>query len=180
MERSALSSQHLPDGEAERTLGRERRAGPPSTSRRAVRSRTPTEGCSSPTPGVPAQGNLSDIADCNVNESVSYPGTKNPYIWPSPPWQTSTFNPTTRSAKASLGTLTDVHHTGSFNLPYTTAQFDATQDYNYARTGGAKGDLDTNIDIHREVDQSGRYYTYKITKSGASVSCTLGVNCYNH
>jgi len=125
--------------------------------------------------------NIMDLQDCVVYEAVTYQGPPGVYKWPSPPWNTSVTNPSvgpTPKIPGSNGTGGDTQYTGTFVTPYGTNHFDATQVYEYS-CPVLSGDLATGITIHREVDQNGSYYTYKITKSGASASCTLGVNCYN-
>jgi len=124
---------------------------------------------------------ITDLADCVVYEAVTYPGPPGTYVWPSPPWKFSQPNPSvgpTPKIPGSNGTGGDTQYPGTFATPYGTNQFDATQVYEYSCPVGS-GDLATGITIHREVDQNGSYYTYKITKSGQSASCTLGVNCYH-
>jgi hypothetical protein len=124
--------------------------------------------------------NIMDLADCVVYEAVTYPGSPGTYVFPSPPWNWSQPNPSvgpTPKVPGSNGGMYDTHKPGNFATPYGTNQFDATQVYEYT-CPGMIGDLATGITIHREVDQNGSYYTYKVTKSGASASCTLGVNCY--
>jgi hypothetical protein len=129
-----------------------------------------------------SSGSLPDLAECDVYETVTYPGPPGVYAWPTPPWQDSTANPEVGPdppIPGSAGGGTDTHGTGSFNIPYGANSFDAGQVYGYS-CPNRSGNLSSSINIHREVYLNGSYYTYRITKSGASATCTLGVNCYNH
>ncbi|MFQ6035173.1 MAG: PKD domain-containing protein [Sedimentisphaerales bacterium] len=94
--------------------------------------------CYRPEPGVllfrygwsSTSGTLSDL-DGLVGEIVEYPGSADPYIWPSPPWNCGTPNPTTRSSDASTGEGWDEHGTGTFIKPYQAASFSASQEYGF-------------------------------------------------
>jgi len=124
--------------------------------------------------------NIMDLADCVVYEAVTYPGPPGTFVLPKPPWNYSQPNPSVGPVPkipGSNGTGGDTQYPGTFATPYGNNQFDATQVYEYSCPAGI-GDLATGITIHRQVQQNGSYYTYQVTKSGASSSCTLGVNCY--
>jgi hypothetical protein len=114
-------------------------------------------------------GNLADLSNCEVGEHVAYPGS-NPYVWPKPPWDGSTPNPTIIWLGASRGALVDTHSTKPFVKPYRNARFTATQHYRY-RTSCANGGNPVNlmgpIPITRTVSQKpDGTYKYEITKSG--------------
>jgi hypothetical protein len=123
-------------------------------------------------------GNVADLTQCQVGENVSYPGSANPFPWPSPMVR-STPNPTVINLAGTLGGFQDDHQPpNSFSTPYSAASFTATQQYrfrctchnsnNYVNLGGT-------IDIVRSVIQnSGSPVTwrYQVTKSGG----TAGIN----
>jgi PBS lyase HEAT-like repeat len=117
-------------------------------------------------------GALADLSRCEVGESVAYPGAADPYVWPSPPYDNSTSNPTIVWVVASAGTAQDDHAPGTFLAPYAANTFTAMQQYRY-RCGG----LSTitfpawnNVAIKRTVrDATGQgCWRYRITKTGAS------------
>ncbi|HEX5411140.1 MAG TPA: hypothetical protein VFZ27_04695 [Terriglobia bacterium] len=121
-----------------------------------------------------SSGNLADLTNCTVNEKVSYPGTQNPYVWPDPPWNTATPNPTIAPNPPVPGTdgaASDNHSPGTFVKPYQAANFNASQIYQYSCTGGISGTLMGPLTISRSVSQnSNGTWKYMITKSGASAS----------
>ena len=118
-------------------------------------------------------GNVADLTQCMVGEHVSYPGG-DPFVWPSPPYNGSTPNPTVIWLAATLGALQDNHSHKAFLEPYVANAFDATQNYRYKCR-----DLDTvnfpgfkGITIARTVtDRTGRgCWSYEVKKSGYSAS----------
>jgi hypothetical protein len=115
-------------------------------------------------------GNLADLSGCMVGEKVDYPGG-NPYIWPSPPWSTSTLNPTIIDLSATLGGFQDTHGTGSFIKPYQAASFSASQIYRYKSCTGDYTTLMGPISIDRSVFWVGppdSTWRYQIQKSGVT------------
>ena len=120
-----------------------------------------------------SSGNLADIQYCSVDEIVTYPGTANPYYWPSPPWSNGTPNPTIQPnppISGNVGAASDDHGTGSFLKPYKAAQFTAVQTYNYI-CGPTHGTLFGPLNIVRSVSSNGNgSFAYSITKSGKSAS----------
>ena len=121
-----------------------------------------------------SSGNLSDLTDCTVSEKVTYPGTQSPYVWPDPPWNQATPNPSVAPnppIPGTYGTATDDHSPGAFVKPYMAASFNASQTYNYSCTGGIHGTLMGPLTISRSVSQNaGGSWKYVVTKSGASAS----------
>lgn len=118
-------------------------------------------------------GNLADLSSCEVGEEVTYPGS-DPFVWPKPPWDGSTPNPTIIWLPGSDGALGDTHSTKPFVKPYKEASFTATQYYRY-RTSCANSGNPVNlmgpISIARSVKkkQDGKF-KYTITKSRKSAS----------
>jgi hypothetical protein len=116
-------------------------------------------------------GALADLTQCQVGENVAYPGG-NPYVWPNPPFNGSTQNPTVIFLAATDGALQDNHSHTPFVMPYTAAAFNATQQYQYRCRNLDTTDFTgfNNVIIARSVsDTTGKgCWTYMITKSGAS------------
>jgi hypothetical protein len=119
-------------------------------------------------------GDLADLSDCKVGEYVKYPGSADPYNWPSPPWDGSgTPNPTILWVDATDGRAQDNHSSKGFLKPYESATFAAQQKYRFKC--GSKTTVFSGwsrVIISRRVwDRTGRgCWTYKITKSGAEAS----------
>lgn len=123
-------------------------------------------------------GDLADLTDVGVSEKVDYPGSADPFIWPSPPWNgDGTPNPTIAPVPPVPGTrgrAVDNHSTKPFKRPYKRASFTAKQVYRYetpCKNGGRPVALSSNINIVRVVKQKadGNYF-YRITKSGSSAT----------
>ncbi|MGH9432521.1 MAG: hypothetical protein ACRD3T_13350 [Terriglobia bacterium] len=117
-----------------------------------------------------SDGNMSDLSSCGVTETVNYPGSGN-YVWPEPPWYTTTINPDTGPvppAAGSAGGLIDDQQPGTFLKPYKAAGFTATQTYNYScHSGALQGTLLGPLSIVRSVTKnSNGTYKYTVTKSG--------------
>jgi len=130
-------------------------------------------------------GNLADLAQCQVGENVTYPGTANPFGWPSPPYKGSTVTPTILWVPATEGVAQDNHSHATFLRPYRANAFTAHQIYRYKCRS-----LDTvsfpgwsGITIARTVSDSTRKgcWGYKVMKSGttASVSPLPGIKPAN-
>lgn len=123
-------------------------------------------------------GDLADLTDVGVSEKVDYPGSADPFIWPSPPWDGGgTNNPTILPVPPVPGTrgrAVDNHSTHGFKKPYKRASFTAKQVYRYetpCKNGGRPVALSSNINIVRVVKQKadGNFF-YRITKSGSSAT----------
>jgi hypothetical protein len=122
-----------------------------------------------------SSGKLSDLSNCTVGETVNYPGTSNPYLWASPPYaSTATSNPTTTSFTATSGAGTDQHGHPNFLRPYTSNNFNATQNYRFQCTNYQNAAWITMmgpLTINRAISQnSNGTWQYVITKSGSSDS----------
>jgi hypothetical protein len=122
-------------------------------------------------------GNLADLSQCTIGEIVAYPGVTNPYVWPNPPMNASTPNPTVINVPATLGTFNDDHRPpgGGFVTPFAAASFTAVQQYRYQCPCASTGNfvpLVTGITIARSVSQNSGQSTwrYTITKSGSSAT----------
>jgi PBS lyase HEAT-like repeat len=122
-------------------------------------------------------GNLADLDNCQVGEKVGYPGSGDPYTWPSPPYSGSTADPTILWVPATDGVAQDDHSHVAFLAPYAENRFVARQDYRYKCKFGSKIEFTdfsgwTGIAIARTVkDSTGKgCFRYKITKSGDDAS----------
>jgi hypothetical protein len=123
-------------------------------------------------------GNLDNLGNCEVGESVAYPGA-NPYVWTSPPYAQNggTRNPTVLWVPATDGEAQDNHRHFGFLRPYRADNFTATQDYRWRCTninGGRITDFAnfTGIQIVRTVANTMRNpqdncWFYTIIKSAA-------------
>ncbi|HKP51306.1 MAG TPA: DUF4157 domain-containing protein [Chloroflexia bacterium] len=119
-------------------------------------------------------GNLKDLKSCRVGEIVTYPG-KDPFVWPKPPWDGATPNPTIIwPSPGSDGGIGDEHTSKPFVKPYKEAGFTATQYYRYecpCDNNGKPVNLMGPISIVRAViKKSDGKFKYVITKSGKSAS----------
>lgn len=124
-------------------------------------------------------GNLADLTECNVGESVYYPNLPtSPYVWPDP-MVSSTPNPTVVIGPATTGQFIDTHDTpNDFEEPYSATSFNATQRYWWkcdCHQGGALQYPFADITITRSVflDQSDSKWKYKATKQGVESTITL-------
>lgn len=119
-------------------------------------------------------GNLADLTDCQVGQTVTYPGTANPFPWPDPPYLGSTANPTVLWVPATGGVAQDNQSHEPFQTPYAANSFTGTQDFQYrcSSTGAVDFTGFTGIAIARTVgDRTGQEcWAYSITKSGSSAS----------
>lgn len=119
-------------------------------------------------------GNNQDIAPCTLGEIVSYPGTADPYIFPSPPYNQSIPNPFIKGGSPAGGGMTDTHRLPGFQKPYAAASaITAVQYYRYKCpcSGGTYTNLMGPNNIVRTVTQnSNGSFKYTITKSGCSSS----------
>lgn len=119
-------------------------------------------------------GNLADLSNCVVGEIVNYPNGADPYVWPHPPWDEDSPNPTVINVPGSDGGLGDNHRPGVFFQPYFQASFTATQYYRYrcpCSNNNQYVNLLGPISIGRSVSSNGSGgWMYTITKSGESHS----------
>jgi hypothetical protein len=79
-------------------------------------------------------GDLADLTRCQVGEYVKYPGSANPFRWPSPPYTNTGrkwSNPTVMRVLGSAGRGNDTQHTPSFAASYRFSQITARQEYFY-------------------------------------------------
>jgi len=124
-----------------------------------------------------SSGKLADLSTCTGGESVFYPGSTSPYIWPLPMVQ-STFNPEVNKGPASGGGFEDTNSPpNSFQQPYSSAGFNATQRIWWSCPYWNSGNLNyfvPDITIARSVfkDTDG-FWKYTITKSGATNTIKL-------
>jgi hypothetical protein len=120
-------------------------------------------------------GNLADLSSCTVGENVTYPGSQNPFPFPSPPFPPDAYtNPTIGDGSATSGSFTDDHFltpSTTFVKPYSASSFTATQYYRY-KCSCANGGNYVNIAgpnyIVRSVSQNvNGSWKFSVTKSGA-------------
>lgn len=114
-------------------------------------------------------GNLSDLSACKVGETVFYPGSTNPYVWPYP-MRASTANPTVILGPATSGGFTDMNKPpSSYTKPYSASSFSATQTLQWECSNYNNGQFNKfvpDITITRSVFLN-TVWKYQITKSGA-------------
>jgi hypothetical protein len=117
-------------------------------------------------------GKLADLAGCTVGEIVTYPGTQNPWPFPSPPFPADAYaNPTVGDVDATTGTFTDDHlltPSTTFVKPYSSSSFTATQYYRYkcACTNGSYVNIVGPISIVRSVSSNGKGgWEFTVSKS---------------
>jgi len=123
-------------------------------------------------------GKLADLKDCQVGENVLYPSGASEFVWPKPPYNGSTPNPTIGWVPASHGALEDQQKPKPFVKPYVANIFTATQAYRYQcpKTGPVVDfPGETGILITRTVaDSTGRgCWGYTVSKSCSSFSVLL-------
>jgi hypothetical protein len=116
-------------------------------------------------------GNTNDLTACTTGESVFYPGTQNPYVWPRPPMVQQTPNPTVLSAPGNNAFSPDNNGPpSSYVTPYVFAHFQATQRFWWECPCYNSGNLQQfmpDIIIDRKVFQdTGGIWKYQINKSG--------------
>ncbi|MBV9990884.1 MAG: HEAT repeat domain-containing protein [Alphaproteobacteria bacterium] len=122
-------------------------------------------------------GHLSDLAQCQVGEHVTYPGSGSTFTFPDPAWlDYAVSNPSVASVNGRAGALGDDHLTGTFDdYIVEEVQFSANQYYWYNCGAGEVKFLGTSaIVIDRDVKQTGPNYqpcaTYTVTKLGYHAS----------
>ena len=107
-----------------------------------------------------SSGTLSDLSNCTVGEIVTYPGSQNPFPFPSPPFPAvASPNPTVDDLAATTGTFQDDNKvgTGIFVRPYSASSFTATQNFRYKCTnynGGNYVNLMGPLSIVRSVSMN--------------------------
>ena len=114
-------------------------------------------------------GNEADLSGCMVGERVDYPGTNDPYCFPSPPWSHCWDNPTIIDLPATAGGFADTHSPGFFMKPYQFSLFSASQIYRYRSCTGAYTPLMGVLPIDRFVSWTEwphGTWVYTITKNG--------------
>jgi hypothetical protein len=128
-------------------------------------------------------GNQPDLSNVDIGELVNYPGTADPYTWPSPPWGTVNSqnpHPETYTGAGSNPGFTDTHYAKTFLKPYQAGGFTATQVYRYRTpcvNGGKWVIMTKGIQIVRSVTQNpDGTWQYKITADRQSYSLNLGSN----
>ncbi len=119
-------------------------------------------------------GNYSDIASCVIGEIVTYPGTADPWPWPSPPFPAvPANNPTIAEGSAAGRFLTDDQGYGGlpFVKPYsaTPNSFSAAQAYRYKCQGQSQYTILASYSIGRSVTPNGDG-TYRFTTQKAGYS----------
>jgi hypothetical protein len=119
-----------------------------------------------------SSGNWQDLADCVVYEVVSYPnGGHSPYVWPKPPWNQSTDNPTISGVPGTDLRFEDDIKPGTFVKPYAENGFSSTQDYRYTCHGGSEVTLQGSIINSRSVKRNtNSSYRYEVSSRGYSDS----------
>jgi hypothetical protein len=120
-------------------------------------------------------GNLADLSACQVGEKVDYPGSANPFKFPSPPWGASWQNPTIIWLAATNGGFHDNHSVPlPFVKPYVAASVTATQNYRYQCPCANNGNpvvISGPISIGRTVTQKADgNFKYTATKSGVTAT----------
>lgn len=125
-----------------------------------------------------SSGSLADLSACTVGEIVTYPGSANPFPFPSPPFPPDAYsNPTVIDLAAASGGFQDDHMltpSTTFVKPYSASSFTATQYYRLKCSNYNSGNY-VNIQgpnsIVRSVSQnSNGTWEFTVTKSGASAS----------
>jgi len=125
-------------------------------------------------------GNPGDLSSCTVGEIVTYPGSVDPFPFPSPPFPADAYsNPTIGDFSATSGTFTDDHFltpSTTFVKPYSASSFTATQYYRYkcsCANGGNYVNMVGPLSIVRSVSQnSNATWKFTVTKS----SCSAQIN----
>ena len=122
-------------------------------------------------------GKQSDLAACSIGETVYYPGTSNPYVWPAP-MVSQSFSPTLISSTGSMAGFSDRNlPPTSYSTPYYSSSFNATQRFWWHCPCYQNDTLQNPVGdrtITRQVSQ-GAYgkWTYQITKSGQTATASL-------
>jgi hypothetical protein len=127
-------------------------------------------------------GPRSNLAACQIQEYVTYPGTANPFVYGSPFPADATFpNPSAPApGSATNSVAADTHSVGSqpFQTPYSNATFTAHQQYRWRCQCFDGNNFQvfpgfTDLPIVRTVSQVNGMWTYTVTKSGQQVTLSL-------
>jgi hypothetical protein len=121
-------------------------------------------------------GKITDLSSCTVGEIVTYPGTQDPFPFPSPPMPADAYpNPTVNDFSATKGSFTDDHFltpSTTFVKPYSASSFTATQYYRYkcaCANGGNYVNMVGPLSIVRSVTQNPNgSWKFTVTKSNCS------------
>lgn len=123
-----------------------------------------------------SSGNLGDLSACKVGESVFYPGSSSPYVWPLP-MISNTTNPTVILGPATGGGFQDSNFPPtSYNKPYSAASFQAIQRLEWTCTNyqsGAIQNFVSDVTITRSISQAGGVWIYSITKGSDTNTAPL-------
>ena len=117
-----------------------------------------------------SSGNPSDLGDCVVYEDVTYPnGGWSPYVWPKPPWNQTSINPTVNWVPGTDMRFTDFIQPGNIVKPYAENGFTSDQDYRYTCAAGGEVTLQGGITNSRSVTQNanGTWMYYVISRGYA-------------
>jgi len=125
-----------------------------------------------------SSGNLADLSQCKVGESVFYPGSGSTYTWPLPMVTNQpTPNPSVILGPATAGAFSDKNGPpDSYLKPYMNASFMATQRIQWECSNyqdGAFFRFVPDISIVRSVQLNGTTWQYTITKSGDTATVNL-------
>jgi hypothetical protein len=115
-----------------------------------------------------SSGRPSDLGDCVVYEVVTYQnGGWSPYVWPNPPWDQTSTNPTVNGVPATDMSFTDFIQPGNIVKPYAAAGFWSSQDYRYTCAAGGEVTLQSGIINTRSVSQNANgTWKYYVTSRG--------------
>lgn len=124
-----------------------------------------------------SSGSLSDLANCSTGETVFYPGSSSPYVWPLP-MVSNTANPFLRYGAGNYGSLLDTNYAPtSYKKPYSATSFVSTQRIQWQCPLYMQGGYQPfvpDITITRSISQSsGGQWVYKIQKSGYTNTAVL-------
>lgn len=114
-------------------------------------------------------GNLGDLSPCTVGEYVTYPDTRDPWPFPSPPFPPDAYpNPAVIDLAATYGAFQDDNEltpSTTFVKPYSNSSFPATQYFRYRCSGGKYVYIDGPLSIVRSVSQnSDGTWKFTVTK----------------
>jgi len=122
-------------------------------------------------------GNQADLASCTVGESVFYPGSGDPYVWPLP-MVASSRNPTVISGPGNSSEALDRNFPpDGYQEPYSPANFDAAQRFWWSCPCYQNGEIqyfgpDTSISrkVFKDTDN---LWKYQIDKSSYTTKIQL-------
>lgn len=122
-----------------------------------------------------SSGNLADLQYCVVGENVTYPGIKNPFPFPSPPFPPDAYpNPSIANVFANQGSFSDdqmLTPSQTFVKPYGFSTFTATQYYRFACTYYDSGNfhnlMGPNLIVRMVSPNPNGSWKFTVTKSGS-------------